>query len=284
LENANNRTQVLRPREQRVLIKLVCFSLSAERGRSIIMDDDPPKRSRFDPNSDNVLEYKRRIKYLRTQVNLRRTAETSFRMPVSLPADEVVKPEEKKEIRSGISLDEAKVILLSRMQEIRDSQAKDAAETPVPATKEFRTRQNDEAGGFSKKGERSFTIDQARKVLHTINDPSGSSVANGGLGAVSGNLDEGGIAFAKHNEERLRTMVHLLMSLDQTTIWSMRREFKKRNWRLSMYEFILVASSFMKSQDIVHLDALCEMFKEIDVQVQTPHVHGSASLKRFWLC
>jgi len=163
-------------------------------------------------------------------------------------------------------LDEAKVILLSRMQEIRDSQAKDAAETPVPATKEFRTRQNDEAGGFSKKGERSFTIDQARKVLHTINDPSGSSVANGGLGAVSGNLDEGGIAFAKHNEERLRTMVHLLMSLDQTTIWSMRREFKKRNWRLSMYEFILVASSFMKSQDIVHLDALCEMFKEIDVQ------------------
>jgi WD40 repeat protein len=75
--------------------------------------------------------------------------------------------------------------------------------------------------------------------------------------------------YSKENAEASKSMVNLLMQLDAQAMQKIRREFKKLDWELSIYDFVLLLQAYLTSQDdnigSEHIDALCEMFREIDV-------------------
>lgn len=86
------------------------------------------------------------------------------------------------------------------------------------------------------------------------------------LSAPSGSMTPRSSYSAK-NEERLRAMVNVLMQLDESGMTKIRKAFERHGWELNCYEFVKImqCNMAMSTGTFQEMDALCEMFREIDV-------------------
>jgi len=77
-------------------------------------------------------------------------------------------------------------------------------------------------------------------------------------------------SYSQQYGKKVKGMVSLLMQLDSEAMNFIRTEFEMRNWRLDVYDFVLVVcaninSSQARGATVEEIDTLVEMFREIDV-------------------
>ena len=212
---------------------------------------------------DNMHEYRRRLNYHRAHLKNRQTGLlTSSTNSYSLPP--VGSTDSKKYIREKHShqvlhsepesrprtLDESKYMLETRAEEIKEAMRL-----------------------YEEECEREKKLKALNDSNNNNNSKRNSGISN--LPSISSSPEGTGLNSRVQTPGRInkdpkpldRVQVQLLMHLDYKSIIAMRREFKKRNWKLSIYEFVLVSCSYMQpsTDSAAHVDALCEMFRDIDV-------------------